>query len=207
MKVLLVNGSPHEQGTTYAALRIVEDELKANGIDTEIFWVGNKPIMGCCGCGKCSKTGRCWNEEDSVNAFLEKAETADGFVFGTSIHFAGTTGFIKPFMDRAFCGKSKPYMYKPAAAIAACRRAGSTNAYDDMNKYFGINCMPIVSSNYWNEIHGSKAEDVVKDEEGVQTMRILGRNMAWMLKCIEAGKAAGINAPEAENKIKTNFIK
>ena len=207
MKVLLVNGSPHENGTTHAALRIVEDELNRCGIDTEMFWVGNSPIMGCQGCGRCSKEGKCWYGEDSVNAFLGKAVEADGFVFGTSIHFAGTTGFIKPFMDRAFCGKSAPYIHKPAAAVIAGRRAGSTSAFDDMNKYFAINCMPIVTSNYWNEIHGSKAEDIARDEEGCQTMRILGSNMAWMLKCIEAGKAAGINAPEPEKKIKTSFIR
>lgn len=204
MKVILVNGSPHEHGTTYAALNIVAGQLQEEGIETEIFWVGNKPIMGCQGCGQCGKNGRCWYGEDTVNAFLEKAETADGFVFGTSIHFAGTTGFIKSFMDRAFCGKSAPYAYKPAAAVIAGRRAGSTSAFDDMNKYFAINCMPIVSSNYWNEVHGSKAEDVAKDEEGCQTMRILGRNMAWLLKCIHQ---SGIAVPEMEKKIKTNFIR
>lgn len=207
MKVILVNGSPHEHGTTDAALQIVAKQLEKNEINTEIFWVGNQPIMGCTGCGKCSKEGRCWYEEDTVNEFLEKAEMADGFIFGTSIHFAGTTGFIKSFMDRAFCGKNKPYIHKPAAAVIAGRRAGSTSAFDDMNKYFAINCMPIVTSNYWNEVHGSKAEDVEKDEEGCQTMRILADNMAWMLRCIDAGKKAGIEAPAAEKKIKTNFIR
>ncbi len=207
MKVILVNGSGHEYGTTRAALDIVAERLNEHEINTEIFWVGNKPIMGCEGCGRCSKDGRCWYNEDTVNEFVERAEQADGFIFGTSIHFAGTTGFIKPFMDRAFCGKSKPYIHKPAAAVIAGRRAGSTSAFDDMNKYFAINCMPIVTSNYWNEVHGSKAEDVAKDEEGCQTMRILADNMAWMLRCIEAGKEQGIEAPAPEKKIRTNFIR
>lgn len=206
MKVLLINGSPHEKGCTYEGLSEIARVLKENGVDSEIFWVGTKAIAGCTGCGACSKTGRCVID-DCVNVFLEKAKEADGFVFGTPVHFASASGAITAFMDRAFCSKVALYMGKPAAAIASCRRGGASAALDQLNKYFPICGMPMVPSQYWNMIHGSKPEDVAKDEEGMQTMRTLARNMAWMLKCIEAGKNAGVLYPEREMPIKTNFVK
>lgn len=206
MKVLLVNGSPKQHGCTATALGIVADALNKQGIDTEIFWCGNKPIMGCIGCGKCGDTKRCFYSEDTVNAFLDKAEQADGFVFGSPIHFAAPSGFIKPFMDRAFCSKAALFACKPAAAIVSCRRGGASAGFDDLNKYFSISNMPIVSSSYWNQVHGNKPEEVLQDEEGVQTMRQLGTNMAWMLKCIATADKAGIGRPVIEQKIKTNFI-
>ena len=207
MKVLLVNGSQHKTGCTHTALMEVAKELEKAGIETEEFWCGNKAIMGCIGCGKCAQNFRCWNSDDTVNAFLEKVKECDGFVFGTPVHFAGTSGFIKPFMDRAFCSKASLFYNKPAAAIVSCRRGGAQGAFEDMNRYFNFACMPVVSSNYWNEVHGNTPAEVEQDLEGMQTMRQLGRNMAWMLKCIEAGKAAGIALPEQEAKIKTNFIR
>ena len=207
MKVLLVNGSQHQHGCTHTALQEVASELERLGIETEEFWCGNKAIMGCIGCGHCAESKRCWNDADTVNRFLEKVGETDGFVFGTPVHFAGTSGFIKPFMDRAFCSKASIFFNKPAAAIVSCRRGGAQGAFEDMNRYFNFACMPVVSSHYWNEVHGNTPEEVVKDEEGMQTMRQLGRNMAWLLRSIEAGRNAGVAEPEQEPKIKTNFIR
>lgn len=207
MKVLLVNGSPNKNGCTHTALEAVAEELNGCGMETEIFWCGNKPIMGCIGCGKCSASMRCWYDKDTVNEFLAKAATADGFIFGTPIHFAGPSGFIKPFMDRAFCGKAGLFANKPAATVVSCRRGGATAGFDDINKYYGISNMPTVPSNYWNQVHGNNPEEVLQDEEGMQTMRRLGQNMAWLLKCIEAGKNAGVALPKEEKKVKTNFIR
>ena len=206
MKVILVNGSPHKEGCTYTGLCEIEKALNENGVETEIFWIGNEPLRGCLGCGACAKLGRC-AANDSVNEFTEKAKSADGFIFGTPVHYASASGAMTSFMDRAFYSGGAALRGKPAAAIASCRRGGASAAFDQLNKYFTISCMPIVSSNYWNQIHGSKPEDVLKDEEGIQTIRMLGKNMAWLLKCIEAGKKAGITMPEPEAKIRTNFIR
>ena len=207
MKVMLVNGSPHHHGCTYTALEEVAKVLNSQGIETEHFWVGTKPIMGCIGGGKCSVGKRCWYTDDTVNAFLQKVADTDGFVFGTPIHFAGSSGAIKPFMDRAFCSKLGLYANKPAAAIVSCRRGGAQGGFEDLNRYFTIANMPVVSSEYWNEVHGNTPEEVVQDLEGMQVMRQLGRNMAWLLQCIEAGRKAGVAEPEHEPKVKTNFIR
>ena len=206
MKVLLVNGSPHAQGCTYTALCEVAAALEKQGIETELFQVGTKPISGCLGCGACIKTGKCVID-DVVNEFVEKAKDADGFVFGSPVHYAGASGAITSFMDRAFYGKGAVYANKPAAAVMSCRRGGATATLDQLNKYFTISNMPIVSSQYWNMVHGNTPDEVRQDAEGMQTMRTLGINMAWLLKCIEAGKAAGITMPEREAKVATNFIR
>ena len=206
MKVLLVNGSPHAQGCTYTALREVAAALEKQGIETELFQVGTKPISGCLGCGACIKTGKCVID-DVVNEFVEKAKDADGFVFGSPVHYAGASGAITSFMDRAFYGKGAVYANKPAAAVMSCRRGGATATLDQLNKYFTISNMPIVSSQYWNMVHGNTPDEVRQDLEGMQTMRTLGINMAWLLKCIEAGKTAGIAMPEREAKVATNFIR
>ncbi|MBQ6853752.1 MAG: flavodoxin family protein [Peptococcaceae bacterium] len=206
MKVLLVNGSPHAQGCTYTALREVAAALENQGIETELFQVGTKPISGCLGCGACIKNGKCVID-DVVNEFVEKAKDADGFVFGSPVHYAGASGAITSFMDRAFYGKGAVYANKPAAAVMSCRRGGATATLDQLNKYFTISNMPIVSSQYWNMVHGNTPDEVRQDAEGMQTMRTLGINMAWLLKCIEAGKTAGIAMPEREAKVATNFIR
>lgn len=206
MKVLLVNGSPHKDGSTNLALEEVSKILNKNGIDTEIFWIGNKAISGCIGCGACFKAKRCFIN-DKVNEFVEKAEEADGFIFGSPVHYAGPSGFIKSFMDRCFYGKSYAFEYKPAASIVSCRRGGAATAFDDLNKYFTISNMIVVGSQYWNQIHGNNKEEALKDEEGLQTMRTLGNNMAWILKCIESGKKNGIEKPVKEKRISTNFIR
>ena len=205
MKVLLVNGSPNKNGTTNRALEEVGKALRENGIETEMFWIGIKPIIGCTGCSKCFKSKRCIYN-DVVNEFLEKVEECDGFVFGTAVHFAGVNGSMNSFMDRAFYGKGNLFKEKVAAGIACCRRAGTIGAFDRLNKYFSYSCMPIVSSNYWNGVFGFNADDAEKDLEGLQTMRLLGNNMAWLLKCIELGKKNGVNFPEMEKKILTNYI-
>ncbi|MBQ8170650.1 MAG: flavodoxin family protein [Oscillospiraceae bacterium] len=208
MKVLLLNGSPHENGCTYTALNEAAKTLNENGIDTEIIWVGNKSVSGCIGCGACAKgLGRCVIDNDGVNAFVEKSRTADGFIFGSPVHYAAASGLATAFMDRAFYSGKSAFMGKPAANIVSCRRGGASAAFDQLNKYFTICSMPVVSSQYWNQVHGSTPEQVLQDEEGIQTVRVLAKNMAWLLKCIELGKANGVTFPEPEKPIRTNFIR
>jgi len=209
MKVLLINGSPKEKGCTFTALSEIATTLEKEGIETEIFHVGNQAIRGCIGCGTCSKSNlrKCIFNDDTVNIALEKVKTADGYIFGTPVHYAGASGFITPFLDRLFMS-GKPFMeYKPGAVITSCRRAGSTATFDQLNKYFTISNMPVVSSQYWNNVHGGTPDEVRQDLEGMQIMRVLGRNMAWMLKCIELGKQNGVNPPEKEAGIHTNYIR
>ena len=205
MKVLMINGSPHEYGTTRRALDEVAKELNESGIETEIVTVGNKSIVGCRACGGCSKTGKCVTN-DCVNEIIEKLINADGLIVGSPVYYSSMNGTLKSLLDRVFFGTSC-FANKPAAAIAVARRAGTTSTVDAINKYFTINCMPVVSTQYWNMAFGSNAEQVEQDEEGMQTMRILGKNMAWLLKCIECGKNNGINPPDPENHVKTNFVR
>jgi len=207
MKVLLVNGSPHKNGCTYTALCEVEKTLKEEGIETEIFWVGAKPIGGCMGCGACRQLGKCVFD-DVVNEFVEKAKEADGFIFGSPVHYAAASGAITSFMDRAFYSGKSAFAHKPASAVVSARRGGNTATYDQLNKYFGISEMPIISSKYWNMVHGNTPEEVMQDEEGLQTMRVLGRNMAYFLKCLDCGRKNGIELPKQEKERKvTNFIR
>lgn len=207
MKVLLVNGGPHKNGCTNRALEEVEKELKKEGIDTEIFWIGNKPISGCIACKNCYKNGKC-SINDVVNEFAAKCSDADGFIFGTPVHYAASSGAISSFMDRLFYSTSADlFRFKPAACVVSARRAGTTATYDQINKYFGINQMPIISSRYWNMVHGGTKEEVEQDKEGLQIMRILGKNMAYFLKCIESAKKMGITEPEQEEINFTNFIR
>lgn len=205
MKVLLVNGSCHEKGCTYTALAEVAKALNANGVETEIYQLGGKKISGCNGCWACKKIKKCV-VEDGVNEFVEKAAQFDGFVFGSPVYYASASGNLVSFMDRVFYSGGKFLAYKPAAAVVSCRRAGASTTFDVINKYFTINNMPIVGSNYWNEIHGNTAEEAAQDEEGLQTMRVLGNNMAWILKCLQLGKEAGVE-PVRERKVMTNFIR
>lgn len=207
MKVLLINGSPKVHGCTYTALEEIAKELKKENIEAEIFHIGNQPIRGCMACGVChNSSGKCVYNDDTVNIALEKAKAADGFVFGSPVHYAAASGQMTAFLDRFFYA-GDGYQYKPGAAIISCRRGGSSAAFDQLNKYLTISSMPVVSSQYWNMVHGSTPEEVKQDLEGMQTMRAIGRNMAWLLKSIEAGKAAGIPMPEKENRVFTNFIR
>lgn len=208
MKVLLINGSPNVKGCTYTALSEVAKELEKENIETEIFHVGKDPIRGCMDCGGCSRNdlGKCSFNDDIVNIALEKAKEADGFIFGSPVHYAGASGHITSFLDRFFYAGCS-FEYKPGAAVVSCRRGGSTAALDQLNKYFTISRMPIVSSQYWNMVHGNTPDEVRQDLEGMQIMRTLGKNMAWLLKCIQAGKEAGISIPENETRVRTNFIR
>jgi len=206
MKVLMLNGSPHEYGCTRAALDEIAGVLADEGIESEILWLGKEPIPGCSGCGACRKTGRCVHE-DMVNCIAEAMAACDGLIVGSPVHYASASGAITSALDRLFYSAGAAMRHKPGAAIVSARRAGTTAALDQLNKYFTISQMPLVSSCYWNMVHGSKAEDVAKDEEGVCIMRTLGRNMAWLLKCIAAGRAQGLTAPTAEPRMWTNFIR
>ena len=207
MKVMLVNCSPHEKGCTYTALCEAEKVLAENGIETEIFWIGSTPIPGCIGCGACRMLGKCFVDTDTVNTFTEAAKSADGFIFGSPVHYAAAGGAISAFMDRAFYSAGGALRGKPAAAVVSCRRGGASAAFDQMNKYFTINCMPVVSSNYWNQVHGNNPDEVLRDEEGMQTIRVMAQNMAWLLKCIELGKENGVVFEEKESRVYTNFIR
>lgn len=207
MHVLLINGSPHEKGCTYTALSEIAAALNRCGISTEIFHIGTNPVRGCIGCGGCRKAGKCVFNDDIVNRLAEKAKEADGIVIGSPVHYASAGGAITCVLDRLFYSASASLVYKPCACVVSARRAGTTAALDQLMKYPTINRMPLVSSQYWPMVHGSTPEQVKQDEEGMQIMRTLGRNMAWLLKCIEAGKNAGIELPEREAVVRTNFIR
>ena len=210
MKVLLVNGSPNKNGCTNTALEEIANTLNSEGIESEIFWIGNKPISGCIACFKCSEKGKC-AIDDVVNDFVGRAQTADGFIFGSPVHYASAGGAITSFLDRVFFsakrGDRNCFYLKPGACIVSARRAGTTATFDQLIKYFTISEMPVISSRYWNMVHGMTPEDVKEDLEGLLIMRTLGRNMAWFLKCKEAGEKAGVPLPRQEDFIATNFIR
>ena len=208
IKVLLLNGSSRPSGCTYTALREVAVSLEVAGIETEILFLGNEPVRDCTACGTCAKVpGKCVFDDDIVNRIIEKARGADGFIFGTPVYYAHPSGRILSVLDRVFYAGKSAFIHKPAAAIASARRAGTTATLDVLQKYFTISQMPVVTSTYWTMVHGKQPEDVLKDEEGLQTMRNLASNMVWMLRCIEAGKAAGIQPPQEEFGARTNFIR
>lgn len=207
MKVLLVNGSPHQNGCTNVALQEVQKQLQKDNIETEIFWLGTRPIAGCIGCNKCLKTNNRCFIIDKVNEFLDKVESYDGFIFGSPVHFAAASGALTSFLDRVFYGRGNLFAGKVCSSVVSCRRGGATAAFDQINKYALMSNMYIVGSSYWNQIHGTCQEEALKDKEGLQTMRNLAKNMAYILKCIENGKTNGIQKPEYEPKIKTNFIR
>jgi len=206
MKVLLINGSPNKEGCTFTALSEVAKALNEEGIETEIIQIGNQMVRGCMACGQCKKSGSCVYD-DIVNEVIEKAKTADGFIFGSPVYYSGINGTMKSFLDRLFYSGSKYLAYKPGAGVVSARRAGTTAALHQINHYFTINNMPLVSSQYWNMVHGNTPDEVRQDKEGMQIMRTLGRNMAWMLKSIKAGEQNGIEKPEPEPKERTNFIR
>ncbi len=205
MKVLLVNGSSREKGCTNRALEEVALALRAEGIETEFFFIGNAPIPDCTACGSCRRTGQCVFG-DVANRLAEKALECDGFVFGTPVYYAHPSARILTVLDRAFYSAGKNFSFKPGAVVVSARRSGTTASVEVLNKYFGITSMPIVSSTYWNAVHGNTPEEVEQDTEGLATMTNIGRSMAWMLKCIEAGESAGIAPPELKRE-RTNFIR
>lgn len=205
MKVLLINGSPRLKGCTYTALHEVEKELHKENIETEIIHIGNKDIRGCIGCRQCKKTGKCVFN-DIVNEVSPKFVEADGIVIGSPVYFASANGTLISFLDRLFYSTLADKTMKVGASVVSARRAGTTVTFDELNKYFTISHMPIVSSDYWNMVHGQNPEDVAKDEEGLQVMRTLGKNMAFLMKCIQLGKKQ-YGLPEKEERVFTNFIK
>ncbi|MDO4574018.1 MAG: flavodoxin family protein [Planctomycetia bacterium] len=202
MNVLLLNGSPHEQGCVFTALSEVASALKKNGIDTEIFWLGNGAVRGCIACGHCKNGTGCAFADDTYSAFVEKLKSCDGLVVGSPVYYAGPAGSLCAFLDRVFYSAGKYLKNKPAACVVNCRRGGASATFDRLNKYFTINRMPVVSSNYWNSTHGFTPEQVRQDAEGLQTMRTLGDNLAFLLKAMN-----GNEIPQEEAKIMTNFIR
>jgi len=205
MKVIMINGSPHENGTTMRALKEVEKELNLSNIETEIITVGNKRVSGCIGCRGCASTGRCVYN-DIVNELIDKITDADGLVIGSPVYYASINGVLKGVLDRVFYAQ-KSFAHKFGAGVVVARRAGTTATLDIINKYFLLSNMPIVSSNYWNMVHGNNADDAEHDIEGLQTMRMIGKNMAWLIKATKLAKENGVNPPEVEKKIKTNFVR
>ncbi len=207
MKVLMINGSAHQNGTTAAALKIIAEELKAQGVDSEIICLGTAAVHTCTGCCYCQKNGKCVFDDDPVNEIGEKVKQADGYIFAAPVHYASPSGAIIALMDRLFYSYGKYMQFKPAASVVAARRAGTTASYDVLNKYIGINNMLQVPSTYWNMIHGSNAEEALKDEEGVTIMRAIASNMAWLLKLLQNAKGTDLEKPIIIPKAKTNFIR
>ena len=206
MKILLLNGSPNANGCTYTALATVAGELERNGIATDIIHVGHKDIRGCLGCGKCRELGRCIFD-DMVNEVAPKLEVADGLVVGSPVYYAGPNGTLTNLLDRLFFSAGYSLRMKVGAAICSARRAGTTATLDRLNKYFTLAEMPIVSSRYWNMVHGHTPDEVRRDEEGMQIMRVLGRNMAFLVRAIAAERAAHGLPEEEPQRINTNFIR
>ncbi len=203
MKVLLINGSPRARGNTFLALTEVARTLEAEGVEAEIVHIGTRPVQGCVACGKCAETGRCIFPDELYKTLREKVETADGLIVGSPVYYGGPAGSLCAILDRLFYSSGRFLAYKPAAAVAVCRRGGASATFDRLNKYFTIMNMPVVSSQYWNSVHGRLPGEAAQDLEGMQTMRTLGHNMAWMLRCLH-GEAAQRPTPEAQ--IFTNFI-
>ncbi len=207
MKVLLINGSPRENGCTYTGLNEMVKVFEKNGVETEIFQLGKEPISGCMACKACTKLGKCIID-DKVNELNARLDDFDGIVIGTPVYYSNASGQVRSFLDRLFySGAGKKLAGKPGCAIVSCRRGGASATFDEINKYFSISNMPIVTSNYWNQIHGNSVEEALKDEEGMQTLRVLANNMVWLLKCIESGKEKGIEWSMPEQKVWTNFIR
>ena len=211
MKALLINGSPHDKGSTYTALRLVADALEEEGVEAEIYHIPPVPVSGCLGCYHCWSLdeNRCVMKGDAVNVILEKMETSDALVLGSPVYYAAPTGPILSVLDRVFLSGKALFTGKPASAICVARRGGTTATLDVLQKYFMINGMPLAPSTYWPMAHGESGEEVMQDAEGVQIMQMVGKTVAWLLKCIDAGKAAGHSYPDPPGgeKIKTNFIR
>ena len=205
-KVLLINGSPHAKGCTYTALREVETALTAAGVASELLHIGVKPVAGCIACGKCFRTGIC-TFDDAVNDVLAVLDDYGALVVGSPVYYAGPSGQVCAFLDRLFYSAGDRMAGKLAAAVVSCRRGGASAAFDRLNKYFTISNMMVVGSQYWNQVHGNTPEEVRQDLEGLQTMRTLGQNLAWLLRSVEAGKEQGVTPPRYEPFARTNFIR
>lgn len=203
MKVLLINGSPRPEGNTFIALSEVASALEAEGVETEIVSIGTKAVQGCIACNKCAELGRCVFQDDLYNGVRNKLKDADGIVVGSPTYYGGPNGSLCALLDRLFYSSTELLTYKPAAAIVVCRRGGASAAFDRLNKYFTISNMPVVSSQYWNSVHGRLPGEASQDAEGLQTMRVLGKNMAWMIKNLGT-----VKIPTAEETREfTSFIR
>lgn len=207
MKVLMINGSMHQHGCTDKALQIIAEELKNQGIESEIVWLGLEGVRSCTGCAACQKLGKCAYDGDIVNRIGEKLDEADGYIFGSPVHYASPAGAMIAMMDRLFYSHGAKMQFKPAASVVSARRAGTTASYDVLNKYIGINNMIQVPATYWNMVHGNKPEDVEKDEEGITIMKAIASNMAWLLKLLQNAKGTELEKPVIIKKVKTNFIR
>lgn len=207
MKVLLINGSPKDDGCTFTALSAIEMILKQENIETEIYQIGNQAVHGCADCLTCLEKGSCAYEDDCVNELIYKIQESDGLIIGSPVYFAAVNGALNAILDRVFYAAGRTFAHKPAAAIASARRAGTSTTLDQLNKYFTVCQMPIVTSTYWNNIHGRRSGQIAEDKEGLQTFINLARNMAWMLRCIEAGKEKGILPPQPLSGARTDFVK
>ena len=206
MKALLICGSPNANGCTYTALSEVAKTLNANGVETEIYQIGKDPISGCRACKACYKLGRCVIG-DGVNAIADRLDEFDALIIGSPVYYAAANSTLTAFLDRLFYSSGRKMVGKVGAAVVSCRRGGASAAYDQLNKYFGISSMVVATSQYWNQVHGNTAEEVLQDAEGMQTIRTLGENVAWLLRLIECGKQNGIEMPKYEDKVRTNFIR
>jgi multimeric flavodoxin WrbA len=209
MKVLLINGSPHQEGCTFTALMEVARVLQQEGAETEIFHLGKKPIEGCRACRTCraEHTEFCVIADDVVNTLLPKVYEADAYILGSPVYFSGISGQMKSALDRVFSVGLSKMRNKLGASVVSCRRGGATSTFDQLNHYFTIAEVHIVASQYWNQVHGNTPEEVRQDLEGLQTMRTLGRNMAWLLKCVELARCNGLPEPARETRVATNFIR
>ncbi|MEA4823754.1 MAG: flavodoxin family protein [Clostridiaceae bacterium] len=203
-KVLMLNGSPHREGCTYTALAEAASVLSREGVDSEIVWVGTVPVASCTACGFCAKNGRCVFD-DAVNDFVARARTVDGFLFGSPVHYAGPSGAITAFLGRAFYSGSSAFANKPGAVVASCRRGGATATFQQLSMY--LNRMITVPTQYWGIVHGNSPAEVRQDAEGMQTMRTLGANMAYLIRALDCAKNAGIVPPTPEMRVATNFIR
>lgn len=209
MKVVAFNGSPKKEGNTYHALKMVAEELEKEGIEVEIVHVGNKTIRGCLACNACAKNNneKCIIDNDEVNEWIQKMKMADGILLGSPVHYSAIGGTMKSFLDRAFYVANAGLLrHKVGAAVVAVRRSGGVPTFNQLNNYINYAEMLMPSTNYWNVIHGMKPGEALEDEEGRQIMRVLGKNMAWLMKLVENGRQS-IKEPERENKILTNFIR
>ena len=210
MKVVAFNGSPRKKGNTYHAIKILAEQLEKENIEVEIIHVGNNNIRGCTACNYCSitKNERCIIDDD-VNEWIQKMKEADGIIFGSPVHFSDISAEMKAFLDRAIyvgSANNSLYRHKVGVGVTAVRRSGGVPAYNQLNNYIGYGEMIMPTSNYWNVIYGRAPGEALKDDEGMQIMRILGKNMAWLLKLIEFGEGK-IEKPEVEGKVYTNFIR
>ncbi len=205
MKTLLINGSPNEHGCTYTALHEVEKTLQRHSIETEMLYLGKQPIAGCIACMHCMQAGHCFRN-DIVSHIQERLDEFDALVIGSPVYYSGPSGQLISFLNRLFLATEGRMAGKLGAAVVSCRRGGASATFEQLNQYFTIANMPIVASQYWNSVHGFTPDDVRQDAEGLQTMRSLGENMAWLLKCIDCGRKNGINRPEYEPRVRTHFI-